>query len=93
MMFQIRKNAKQLKSLAKSLPMQPVRDHILKVLKQIFDLRLYETLRYQIQVLLQRMLTDYFEELITCNQIFYAYNQPLAVHFGDLLPMHFVCYS
>ena len=59
----------------------------------MFDLRLYKTMHRHMQALLQRMLTAYFKELITHNQIHYFYDQPLAIHFGDLLPMHFVCYS
>lgn len=88
-----RNNKLELVRLLNGLPQPLVRQHLTQLHQQALVDRLYRQFKYVARTYLERLLTEYVDNITAHNEFLGHYEHPLAVHFGAMLPWHFLCAS
>ena len=77
----------------KSIPDQPVREHIQSMYEPIIKNKLKDTFRRRMIPVMERIITEYITGLINENSIDYSYDELITVSFGKELKYEFKCAS
>ena len=82
-----------IKAKIKAIGLAQLREYFTEVNKLFLYERLYRVLKSKAQRILERLLTEYIHALSWEKELNCDYQYPVAIHFGALLPHHFVCAS